>query len=549
MNDIQGIDFSRLSQFENGFTRLYGDFINNFQQVKRFYRFDFRSLKSFRTAAEERSALYTHRELLADVLREQNLDFGSSEKTMSNIELLRQKNTVAIVTGQQVGLFGGPLYTWYKIVTAIKLAHSLHEQLPEFSFVPIFWLEGEDHDFEEVNHINILNSDFQPVKLEYYPKGKRGQKNLSAVGNVTIDENIEMVVGELTKTLVPTEFKKDVVEKLQHSYAAGTTFNKAFASYINLLTKDQGLIFIDANNRRLKDLVKPIFLKEIEEYPRVSQLIIQQSAELEEHYHAQIKTKAMNVFLFHQGGRYMLEPRENDFSLRGSRQHFTKDELLALIQESPESVSPNVALRPVCQDTLLPTVAYIAGPSEVAYFAQLRQVYEYFGCPYPVIYPRASATIVEEKQLKILDKYQIGLPELFENPGKISKKVVDMVAEVKIDEMFTESSNQLNDTLNELKFGLNYIDPTLLGSLETAREKIEATMHILKEKAGEAQQRKHEIAIRQIQKVQNILLPHENFQERELNLSYFMNKYGSDFPAWLANELTIDCFQHQFVYR
>jgi bacillithiol biosynthesis cysteine-adding enzyme BshC len=549
MNDTQSIDFSRLKHFENGFTKLFCDYINDFQKVKKYYRLDFRSLSSFRTLAEERRSSHPHRHILADVLKEQNLAFGTTEKTSTNIDLLRQDNTVAIVTGQQVGMLGGPMYTLYKTITAIKLAAYLREQLPEFNFVPVFWLEGEDHDFEEVNKFGVLNADSFPVKIEYTPRGKKSQKNFGAVGNMIMDDNLTVMIDELSKALMSTEFKNGLLENLRSFYFPSASLNTAFASYLNSLIGNEGLVFIDPNDSRLKRLVKPIFIKEIEEFPKVSQLVIQQSAELEEQYHAQIKTKVMNVFLFHQGGRYMLEPRENDFVLRGTRQYFQKAELLKLVEDSPECISPNVALRPVCQDTLLPTVAYIAGPSEVAYFAQLKKVYEYFGCPYPVIYPRASATIVEERQLKILDKFQVDLPELFDNPGKISKKVIDMVAEVKIDDMFTEASQHITDALNELKFGLNYIDPTLLGSLESAREKIESTVHVLKEKAAEAQQRKHEISLRQIQKVQNALLPSGNFQERELNVLYFMNKYGLDFPEWLKTELHFDKFQHQFLFR
>ncbi len=547
MNDMHGINFSQLRHFENGFTKLYTDFVNDFQKVKRFYRSDFRSLASFRALAEARRTSFTHRDLLSDVLREQNSAFGSSEKTGANIDLLRRENTVAVVTGQQVGLLGGPMYTLFKTLTAIKLTRMLNEQLPEFHFVPVFWLEGEDHDFEEVNNFTILNSDSVPVNIGYVPKGKRGQKNLGAVGNVVLDENITSTMEELAKALMSTEFKSPLIENVQRHYTPSKTLLAAFTSFLGSLLPDEGLIFIDPNDRRLKEIVKPIFIKEILEFPKVSQLIIQQSAELEEEYHAQIKTKAMNIFIFHQGGRYILEPRENDFALRGTRHYFGKDELLKLIDDSPESASPNVALRPVCQDTLLPTVAYIAGPAEVAYFAQLSGVYDYFHCPYPVIYPRASATVVEERQLKILDKYQITLPELFENPEKVSKKVIDIVSEVKIDEVFTETSRQMNETLNELKFGLKYIDPTLLGPLESTREKIESTVGILRGKAMEAQQRKHEVALRQIQKVQNVLFPNGNVQERELNIVYFMNKYGLDFPGWVEKELPIDSFQHEFL--
>jgi bacillithiol biosynthesis cysteine-adding enzyme BshC len=279
----------------------------------------------------------------------------------------------------------------------------------------------------------------------------------------------------------------------------------------------------------------------------VSQLVIQRSAELEEEYHAQIKTKALNLFMFHKEGRYLIEPRENDFSLKGTRHFISKEELLRIAAETPEMLSPNVALRPICQDVLLPTVAYVAGPSEIAYYAQLKGVYEHFGMKMPVIYPRSSATIVEEKVQRVVEKFGLDVIDFLHNPEGIQRKVVEMVSEIKVDEMFQDAAKRTNELLNEMKFGLNYIDSTLMGPLDATREKIGSQLDILREKVSQAQERKHEVALRQLGKASHLLFPNNNYQERELNLVYFTTKYGPDFLRQLREALQLDPLSHQII--
>jgi bacillithiol biosynthesis cysteine-adding enzyme BshC len=444
-------------------------------------------------------------------------------------------------------MLGGPLYTVYKTITAIKLAKQLQKAHPSYRFVPVFWLEGEDHDVDEVTKIGLLNAEHKPVSLEYVVKGKAAGKNLGASGEIALDEAMGALLEQIQATLTNSEFKPAILDLIRSTYAAPATLNAAFTAFMNRLFPEDGLVFISANDKRLKQILSSVFQKEILEFPKVSQLIIQRSAELEGRYHAQIKTKAMNLFLYHKGGRYFIEPRENDFSLKGTRHFIQKEELLSIARETPELLSPNVALRPICQDTLLPTVAYVAGPSEIGYFAQLRPVYENFGMRMPVIYPRASATIVDEKSLRIMDKFQLELIEFFDDVARVNKKIVEITSEVNTDEMFREMLQHLTDKLNEMKFGLNYIDPTLLGALENTRTKMESHLAVLKEKVVEAQNRKHETALRQVEKVSHAILPNGNLQERELNIIYFLNRHGLEFVRHLYEVLQIDELKHQVI--
>jgi bacillithiol biosynthesis cysteine-adding enzyme BshC len=548
MDSIKTINIKDLLTIPDGFSPLFADYLNDFQKVKQYYGVDFHDISAFMELVARICDLYQHRTVLAEVLREQNAQYLYGDQARRNIDLLEQNNTIAVVTGQQVGLFTGPLYTIYKTITALKLCEKLQTEYPSFNFVPVFWLEGEDHDFEEVNHTTVLGADGAPTTVEYLIGGKPLERNIGAVGEISLGEEFKACLDGLETLLPQTEFRQPMMDELRGAYAAGTTLNTAFARLMNKFFENTGLIFISPNDRRLKTLVSPIIRKELEEYPKVSQLIIDRSASIEAEYHAQIKPKAVNLFYFHKGGRYLIEPREHDFSLKGTRQFFTKEELLKCLEETPEAFSPNVALRPIFQDTILPTAIYVGGPSEVAYFAQLKPVYAHFNMSMPVIYPRATATILEERHAKVIEKFHLSLLEFFEKGDKVSKKVLQMLSEVNIDDLFQVANSHLADTMNEMKFGLDSIDHTLAGPLNNTHQKMEALLLLLKDKATEAQTRRHEVALRQVKRASNSVFPNGNYQERELNIISFINKYGKEFPARLKNELNVDTFEHQIIH-
>ena len=454
---------------------------------------------------------------------------------------------MAIVTGQQIGMCTGPLYTIYKAITAIKLAEQCSAEMPDYNFVPVFWVEGEDHDFEEINKINLVNAEGQIEKIEYLYGGKPLEKNPGAVGNLVIDSFGEKFFDTLQSKLQETEFKAQLFGSLRGHYRSGATLGNAFVGLMNQLFEDSGLVFLNPNDPDFKKLLKPVFSKEVAEVTKTSQLVIERSAELEEHYHAQIKAKSLNLFMFHKGGRYLIEPRETDFSLKGTRQFFSKEELNSIVENSPELISPNVVLRPLCQDTLLPTAAYVGGPSEIAYFAQLGPVYKFFGMQMPVVYPRASATILEEKIKNILEKYQIGIAELWSDIDPLLIRIAEQVSEVKVDGLFEQLQSRIKEAVAESRFGIQQIDPTLSGTIDSTLARFESQLAVLKEKTQAAQQRRQDITLKQIQRAATHVFPGSNFQEREFNVVYYLNKYGPDFVKWLRGEMVIDRFQHQII--
>ncbi len=544
---VEWLDYRQLPVESGGFSELFFDYLYDFKEVERFYGKNFRetqTLTSVMTALDGRTK---DRSVLVKVLQEQNKNFGSTAKALDNISLLLKSTTYAVVTGQQVGLFGGPLYTILKTITTIKLSEKLKQKFPQFDFVPIFWAEGEDHDFAEMNHISLLDPENKPARIEYLPGGEMPERNLGAIGEMVFDASLNQTLAAMEATLQKTDFSEEVLRKLKEAYSPGRTFIQSFTGWMNFLFEDYGLVFVSSNNPELKRLLSPMFVKEIMEFPATSQTVIRQSALLEENYHAQIKAKSINLFLFHKGGRYLIEPREHDFSLKGTRHFLQKDELLKIATETPELLSPNVVLRPIAQDTLLPTIVYVAGPSEIAYHAQLKPVYEDFNVVQPIIYPRASGSFLEERVERVMEKYGLALPEFFEDAEKVTSKVAERISEVKADVLFSSATSSFHDALNELKFGLKEIDPTLLGALEGVKAKIDGNLSVLKDKTIAAQKRRHETAMRQIEKAIAGLLPNGVLQEREINVTYYMNKYGPDLVKWLVGEVDIAGFKHQIL--
>lgn len=544
---MEWLDYRELPIAAGGYSELFFNYLYDYSEVRPFYPLNFRDNGAYESAMKGVDRVARDRNTLVDVMREQNAAWEAPPATLENLALLADRGTYAVVTGQQVGLFGGPLYSIYKAITAIKLARDLKRKFPKKNFVPVFWLEGEDHDFAEMNHSGVFDAEGGLAAISYLPGGVMPDRNVGAVGELVFDETITASVDALEKSLVKSEFTAPLLARLRECYAPGRTFQAAFARWINFVLVGQGLVLFSSNHPRLKKLLSPLFLRELDEFPASSQLVITRSAELEQRYHAQIKAKSINLFLFHKGGRYLIEPRETDFSLKGTRAFFSKEELATLARDTPELFSPNVILRPLCQDTLLPTVAYVGGPSEIAYFAQIQPVYDHFGIPMPVIYPRASASIVQAGLLRAMEKYGLELPEFFGDTSKITTRVVEQISEIKLDTLFDGVTKNIHDALNEAKFGLNEIDPTLLGALENISSKIDVTVNVLKEKSVAAQKRRNETAVRQIEKSVNGILPGGSLQEREINIVFYMNKFGPDFGRWLEEQLDVGEFKHQIL--
>jgi bacillithiol biosynthesis cysteine-adding enzyme BshC len=544
---MQTIDVHDLVSSDLGVSRLYADFMTDPSRIASYLPADFRSTSVWEKTIRQVVHRTLDRSALVKALSRQNRDFQCGVRTLAHIDLLLNDTCVAVVTGQQVGVLGGPLYSLYKAITAIKLAQQLSKDHPGFEFVPVFWIEGEDHDFAEVASVKMITAANEMASFAYELEPKFQGKNLGAVGRHVMGAGLDSMLSSIRAAATPTEFSEAAFGLVRSSYQPGMTMTRAFVQFMNNLLDDAGLVFIDPDDAELKRLVAPVFRKELEQDPNTSQVVIDRSDALEQHYHAQVKPRPVNAFLFHHGGRYAIEPHPTGFSLKGVRQTFTREELFALLETSPQSFSPNVVLRPICQDTMLPTVAYVAGPAEVAYFAQLMPLYRHFGLPAPIIYPRASATIIEDRVDKVLARFAIPPVEIFNNLEQLKNRIALEVSDFKTEELFAATINSIDESLNALRGGLQKIDPTLIPPLDGTLGKIRSQIDLLKQKTLTAQQRQHEVFLRQVDKAALYLLPGGGFQERVLNVLYYLNKYGPEFVRWLNGELRHDVFKHQLI--
>ena len=537
------INFSDIPGHQN----LFLDYLYEFENVSDFYAYDFRNrdnyLKIFKNVTENRRALSSD---IGSLISMQYSQLTPSELTEKNIKKLSDKKTLAIVTGQQLGILGGPLYTFYKIITVIKLSRFLSERYDDYNFVPVFWLGGDDHDFNEVNSIKTIDEGNSLLTIGYKDEIEEDESKQS-VGFIKFDNSIHDFFDNLNNNLRDTEFKVPLLDELKKFYSEEKSFKDAFKELILKYFDDYGLIIFDPQEMEVKRLLKPIFKKEITDFRLHTEKLVHLSAKLEDLYHAQVKVKPVNLFLMVDEGRHLIEPVENEYRLRRKRKSFTQEQLLELLENEPEKFSPNVLLRPLCQDYLLPTAFYVGGPSEISYFAQVKPLYEFYDIIPPIIYPRSSATILENAIANILEKHSVVINDLFIDVDNIKKKIINAVEESSIDDMFDGLTNQVETAFDQLKEKLIDLDKTIAESSNRYRDKIFSSINELKSKAEKAQQKKYDVTLRQIDRAAINLFPNSNLQERELNFIYFANKYGDEFIKKIFNELQINKFEHQVI--
>ncbi len=538
------INFSDIPKNQN----LFLDYLYEFEKVREFYKYNFRDKDNFTALFKNISESRCDKKfnLPAIIKNQYASQTNATSKTLRNIELLDKVKTIAVITGQQLGIFGGPLYTIYKIITALRLANQLNERYDEFKFVPVFWLEGDDHDFNEVRSINLFDNENQVINLGYKEEINDDDAKQS-IGKINFDDSLNEFLNKFENSLRDTDFKNELIVKLKECYQVGKSFKQSFKELLYWLFDEYGLVIFDPQDPQIKSLLRPIFKKEVNDFALHTQKLIQVSARLEEMYHAQVKVKPVNLFYHTDDGRYSVEPVDEVFKLRRKRKQFTKDEILLEIENSPERFSPNVLLRPICQDFLFPTGFYIGGPSEIAYFAQVTPLYDFYNIVTPIIFPRSSATILEKNVSTGLDKYDLSMNDIFLGLDELKEKVIAGLSQNNIENTFVEASKEIELTFDKIKENLFAIDKTLVDSSGKYKDRILSSITELKTKAIKAQETKHETTIRQLTRLSNLLYPLGNLQEREINFTYFYNKYGKNFIRKVYDDISISEFEHQVI--
>jgi len=526
-------------------TRLFIDYMYNFDRVARFYSQAGRDSYPLAEFAKRVAAQPLDRQKVADALEDQNRRFGSPELTFEHIEMLRQVDSVAVVTGQQAGLFTGPLFSIHKALTAIKLASCLRSQ--GVKAVPVFWVASEDHDLEEVNHCKVVDTEGKLIEIRYACP----VDTTEPVGQIKLCESINQQINELAAALPDSEFMPELLSDLRATYAPGTGFAEAFAKLLAKIFSKYGVVLLDPMDKRLKQVVSGLYSDAIRKTSQIAESLVEQSSVLEASgYHAQVHTSldAVPLFTLVNGRRTAMVRKGDYFFLKNSDRCRSLDELLDAIQLDPSAFSPNVTLRPIVQDTLLPTVAYIGGPAEIAYFAQLRPVYNLLGRIEPCILPRASLTLIDRKTQKVLEKYRLKLQDFFEGQDAIIKKTVETVLGTGTAAVFDETEKVINKQLEKLRRSIARLDPTLADALKGGRKKIFYQLNHLRTRFVHVEAERNKVARRQIERASVMLYPEKNLQERELNVFYFLSRYGYSIIDDLYNAIDIGYSNHKIVY-
>ena len=526
-------------------SQLFQDFLYDFNRVENFYEagardWDALIARSHRVAAQE-----FKRDAVADVLLEQNRNAGAGEPTLANIERLRQNDSVVIITGQQAGLFTGPLYTIFKALTAIKLANELRTR--NVNAIPVFWIAAEDHDFAEVNHTRLVNREGQLMTITYTACSPTEGK---PVGAVTLREGITENIDELIAALPESEFTPQLIADLRESYQPGTGFADAFGKMMMKLFGKFGVVLINPLDDRLKHIGGTIYAQAMQRAPEFADALVKQSAALEAAgYHAQVYTsnESVPLFMMDEGRRTAMVQRDGHFYLKGREKRFPREELLDTVQRCPNCFSPNVTLRPIVQDFLLPTAIYIGGPAEIAYFAQLRAGYKLLGRIDPLVLSRASFTLLEKRHAKTLSKNGLQFSDLFAGLNEVMTKIGEQSLDKETAATFDETEQVFEAQLEKLQATLQKVDPSLAAALKGGRASILSNIQRLRATYVKNVSQRDEAVRHQIERAFAVLYPNKGLQEREINVSYFLARYGYELLDHIYDEVTLEETGHQVL--
>ena len=524
-------------------TRLFADFLSHFPKVQQFYPRSPLFSEWFKEEAASFRYGDDRRQRMAAILERQNQNFGARAKTLENVARLRNGAAV-VVTGQQVGLFGGPAFALYKALTAVKLA--AEATAGGVDCVPVFWLATTDHDLEEVNHTFVPGAEGTLVKLATPSQGVTD----APVGRVTFGPEIEAVVQEATSLFGDSE----VADVLRETYRPGETLGSAFARLFAKLFSDWGVILLDASDPELHAVAEPIYRAAIENAAQLDDALLARGRELEAAgYHQQVKVTPSSTLLFalRDGARTPIHRRSNgkpaDDEFVIGEEKISKAELLRQIAARPEDFSANVLLRPVVEDFLLPTVAYTGGAAEVAYFAQTAVVYEALLGRVTPILPRFSATIIEPKPQRLLDKYGVGFTDLFAGPGQLRETLARHVLPSELQIAFDRAKESVERSMASIRESLERLDKTLLEASDNAASKMQHQLEQLRSRAARAELRQSEMVGRHAEMLSNALYPDKALQEREVAGVYFLSRYGRELLQDLYGAMHTDCHDHQVI--
>jgi bacillithiol biosynthesis cysteine-adding enzyme BshC len=525
-----------------GSKKLFLDYLSG--AASEFYAHPFTNQESYASVQQKLSRRPFERERIVAALLRQNHRFGGGTKTTENINKLLDPTTTAVFTGQQVTIFGGPLYVFYKAALAVRLAESNCRRLLS-PVVPIFWLAADDADFDEVAKVVVPGKDEKLLELVYQPELRpEGQ----TIGSVRFDDAILALLDQYEQALPDTEFRGELMARLRECYQPGESVVTAFGKYLSYLFKDTGLILVDPGDDEFRSLAVPVFQRELTLREEAARAVEESNATLEaKGYHLQVTKAGEHSNLFScDGKRTRIDFAAGGFTVDGK--YIDQSALEAKVANTPSLFSPNVFLRPIVQSHIFPTLIYFAGPAEAAYFAQMRELFDLFDEASPVIYPRFSATIIERNVARIMERYGLAFEDLLGDVGKQITEIMKRTYPADFDSMFADLRDNVRQRLGEITQLLDPSDHGLVTNAARIAGRIDVEIKSLEEKVFQAHRKKNQTVRAQLERVAFHLYPTRQLQERAFPINYYIAKYGH----WIIDQLlgATDCNSgvHHLIY-
>ncbi len=502
------------------------DYLDENQSLKPFYH-RFPKLENFKLQVEEKqlSVRAQSRTILVTALKNQYQGIKISKFTSDNINALQHDTTFTVTTGHQLNLFTGPLYFFYKIVSTINLCKELKTSYPEYNFVPIYWMATEDHDFEEINYFN-----FNGKKIQW------NRPSSGAVGELDL-QGLDDVFKVFAMQLGLSANAKELKQLFQEAYLEQSSLTNATRVLVNALFSETGLVIVDGNDAHLKRLFIPYIKNELVNQTSFKEVATtsQQLNSLTANYKVQVNPREINLFYLNKNLRERIVEVDGVYSVYGTNITWTKETILKEVDEFPERFSPNVILRPLYQEVILPNICYIGGGGEIAYWLQLKSNFEAQQVPFPIVLLRNSALIVTEKQKEKLQKLNVSVTDLFLNQQDLITKVTKQISSINID--FSEEKTHLKKQFEHLHSLAEHTDKSFKSAVSAQEVKQIKGLENLEKRLLKAQKRKLEDVLERVRQIQDELFPGQSLQERNANFSQFYLEYGSHFTQVLLQNL------------
>lgn len=500
-------------------SQLLSDYLSGKPEMKSYYAHA-ADLNGIKAAIEQRKKYPSNRILLHELLTKQYANVSASDKVKENITLLQQENTFTICTAHQPNIFTGRLYFIYKIIHAIKTASHLKKELPNYNFIPVYYMGSEDADLKELGEVSINGE-----KLQW------NTNQQGAVGRMAVDDALINLIDRISNELSSEPYGKKLIELLKQSYSKGKTIESATFELVHQLFESYGLLIILPDHAQVKTLMKDIFKKEVT--TSFSEKILEETiASFPKVYSIQAKGREINLFYLKDNIRERIEKTAGGFSINNTSIIFSEEEMLRELDEYPERFSPNVILRPLLQEILLPNVVFIGGSGELSYWLELKKIFDAAGVPYPLLLLRNSFLIIRKKNAELMQSLSLNETDIFASIDEIKKNFVSKHSKANDD--LTKERNSIEQAYGTLKLIATNADPSLEKHVLSLKAKTLKRIEQLEQKMFRARKKQFEAEMRKIEKIKRRLFPENNLQERVDN---FIPYYASDGDSFFRSIL------------